>query len=131
LRYIFTPMKELTERELNVLEILWDIKSGFVNDVLDKFPDPKPPYTTVSSIIRILESKGYVSHRAYGKTHEYSPTFSRVKYKKNLIKNVVSQFFEGSLDKVVSFMASENELSEEEAYEIAQLIENFKSKQND
>lgn len=124
-------MKELTERELNVLKILWDIKSGFVNDVLDKFPDPKPPYTTVSSIIRILESKGYVSHKAYGKTHEYSPTLSRVKYKKNLLKDIVSQFFEGSLDKVVSFMASENELSEKEANEIAQLIENFKSKPND
>ncbi|WP_114752661.1 BlaI/MecI/CopY family transcriptional regulator [Pleomorphovibrio marinus] len=124
-------MKELTERELNVLEILWDIKSGFVNDVLDKFPDPKPPYTTVSSIIRILESKGYVSHKVYGKTHEYSPTISRVKYKKNLLKNVVSKFFEGSFDKVVSFMASENELSEEEANEIAHLIENFKSKKND
>jgi BlaI family transcriptional regulator, penicillinase repressor len=124
-------MKELTERELSVLEILWEIQSGFVNDVLDKFPDPKPPYTTVSSIIRILESKGYVSHKAYGKTHEYMPTISRVKYKKNLLKNVVSQFFEGSLEKVVSFMASENELSEQEANEIAELIENFKSKQND
>ena len=123
-------MKELTERELAVLEILWDIKKGFVNDVLDKYPDPKPPYTTVSSIIRILEAKGYVSHKAYGKTHEYMPAISRVSYKKNLVKNVVTQFFEGSLDKVVSFMASENELSEKEAEEIAELIENFKSKQN-
>jgi len=124
-------MKELTERELNVLEILWDLKSGFVNDVLDKFPDPKPPYTTVSSIIRILESKGYVSHKAYGKTYEYSPTISRVRYKKNLLKNVISQFFEGSFEKVVSFMASENELSEKEANEIAELIEKFKSRQNE
>jgi len=57
-------MKELTQRELAVLEILWNIESGFVNDVLDKFPDPKPPYTTVSSIIRILETKGYVNHTA-------------------------------------------------------------------
>jgi BlaI family transcriptional regulator, penicillinase repressor len=123
-------MKELTERELTVLEILWDIKHGFVNDVLARFPDPKPPYTTVSSIIRILESKGYVSHKAYGKTYEYSPTISRVNYKKNLLKNVVSQFFEGSLDKVVSFMASENELSKKEVDEIAELIESFKSKNN-
>ena len=61
--YIYA-MKELTQRELAVLEILWNIESGFVNDVLDKFPDPKPPYTTVSSIIRILETKGYVNHTA-------------------------------------------------------------------
>lgn len=120
-------MKELTERELAVLEILWEINSGFVNDVLAKFPEPKPPYTTISSIIRILESKGYVTHKAYGKTHEYAPAISRVKYKKDLLKNVVSQFFEGSLDKVVSFMASEKELSEKEAREIAELIEKFNS----
>lgn len=120
-------MKELTQRELEVLEILWDIKSGFVKDVIDKFPDPKPPYTTVSSIIRILEAKGYVDHKSYGKTHEYMPIISRVKYKKFMLKNMVSVFFEGSFDNVVSFMTKENELSEKEVNEIAALIEKYKN----
>ncbi len=121
-------MKELTQRELEVLEVLWKIKKGFVNDVLDHFAEPKPPYTTISSIIRILESKGYVTHKAYGKTHEYTPVIPRVQYKKTMLKSMVSQFFEGSLDNVVSFMAKENELSEEEVNEIAELIEQFKNK---
>lgn len=123
-------MKELTQRELEVLEILWAIKRGFVKDVIDKFPDPKPPYTTVSSIIRILESKGFVSHKTYGKTHEYMPLVSRIKYKKNLLKNMVTVFFEGSFENVVSFMTKENELSEKEINEIAELIEQYKRKKN-
>lgn len=90
-------MKELTERELGVLQILWNIKGGFVKDVLDKFPDPKPPYTTISSIIRILETKGYVTHRSYGKTHEYLPTISKENYKKNLLKNMVTHFLKAHL----------------------------------
>ncbi|MGF1635802.1 MAG: BlaI/MecI/CopY family transcriptional regulator [Cyclobacteriaceae bacterium] len=124
-------MKELTQREIEVLEILWDIKCGFVKDVIDRFDDPKPPYTTVSSIIRILEAKGYVTHKSYGKTYEYFPVVSRIKYKKTMLKNMVSVFFEGSFDKVVSFMAKENELSEKEVNEIAALIEQYKTKRND
>ncbi len=123
-------MKELTQRELEVLEILWDIKSGFVKDVIDKFPKPKPPYTTISSIIRILETKGYVDHKTYGKTHEYMPIVSRIKYKKSMLRNMVSVFFEGSFDNVVSFMTKENELSEKEVNEIAALIEKYKDKKD-
>ncbi len=123
-------MKELTQRELEVLEILWDIKSGFVKDVIDRFEEPKPPYTTVSSIIRILESKGFVTHKTYGKTHEYTPAVSRIKYKKSMLKQMVSVFFEGSFDNVVSFMTKENELSEKEVNEIAALIEQYKNKKD-
>ncbi len=124
-------MKELTKREQNILEILWEIKKGFVNDIIAKLPDPKPPYTTVSSIVRILESKGYVDHKTYGNTHEYKPTISRLKYKKSALKNLISNYFEGSLENVVSFMVKENELTEEEANEIAALIEDYKNKRNE
>jgi BlaI family penicillinase repressor len=124
-------MKELTKRELKILEILWEIKKGFVNDIIAKLPDPKPPYTTVSSIVRILESKGYVDHKTYGNTHEYKPSISKVKYKKQALKSLISNYFEGSLENVVSFMAKENELTEEEANEIATLIEDYKNKRND
>jgi len=70
-------MKELTKAEEQVMQILWRIKRGFVNDVLKHFPDPKPAYNTVSTIIRILEKKGFVDHVAYGKTHEYFPQISK------------------------------------------------------
>ncbi|WP_421872457.1 BlaI/MecI/CopY family transcriptional regulator [Marinoscillum sp.] len=123
-------MKELTQRELAALEILWDIEKGFVNDVLDKYPDPKPPYTTVSSIIRILEDKGYVGHKAYGKTHEYFPLISRIKYKKYVVKDLVGNFFGGSINNVVSFMAEEDELSDSDIREIANLIEKYKRDQS-
>ncbi|HCX24466.1 MAG: CopY family transcriptional repressor [Flammeovirgaceae bacterium] len=123
-------MKELTQRELTTLEILWEIEKGFVNDVLDMYPEPKPPYTTISSIIRILETKGYVSHKAYGKTHEYFPIVSRIKYKKYVVKDLVKNFFGGSLNNVVSFMAEEDELSEKEIKEISELIDQYKKDQS-
>ena len=124
-------MQELTKRELKVLEILWDLKKGFVNDVLGKFPNPKPPYTTVSSIIRILESKGYVAHKAYGNTHEYKPAISKLKYKKFALKSLISQYFDGSLENVVSFMVDEKELSEKDVNEISTMIDHYKKKSHE
>jgi len=123
-------MKELTKRELKILEILWEIKKGFVNDIIAKMPDPKPPYTTVSSIVRILETKGYVDHKTYGNTHEYKPIMSKLKFKKFALRNLISNYFEGSLENVVSFMVNENELSEEEVNEIGALIEDYKKQRN-
>ena len=64
-------MKELTKAEEQVMQILWKVKKGFVKEFIDHFPDPKPAYNTVSTIVRILEKKGFVTHKAYGKTHEY------------------------------------------------------------
>ena len=124
-------MKELTSRELHILEILWDLKKGFVNDVIDRLNDPKPPYTTVSSIVRILETKGYVSHKAYGKTYEYQPVISRLAYKKFALKNLITGFFDGSLENVVSFMAEEKELSQNEINELSELIDHYKKKGNE
>jgi predicted transcriptional regulator len=66
-------MKELTRAEEEIMQVLWEIEKGFVRDVIDRLPDPKPAYTTVSTIIRILEKKGFVGHKAFGKTHRYFP----------------------------------------------------------
>lgn len=123
-------MKELTKRELQVLKILWELKNAFVNEVIDRFPEPKPPYTTVSSIIRILETKGYVDHHAFGKTHQYFPVISRLSYKKETLRNLITDFFDGSLEKVVSLMVEEKELTDEEADEIAALIETYKNRED-
>ena len=124
-------MKELTSRELHILEILWELQRGFVNDISDRLDDPKPPYTTVTSIVRILETKGYVSHKAYGKTHEYQPVISKLAYKKFALKSLITGFFDGSLENVVSFMAEEKELSQNEINELSNLIDHYKNKEHE
>lgn len=73
-------MRELTRAEEQVMQILWIIKKGFVKDILERIDEPKPAYNTVSTIVRILQEKGFVSHKAYGRTHEYFPIISKSDY---------------------------------------------------
>ncbi|MCG8473924.1 MAG: BlaI/MecI/CopY family transcriptional regulator [Cytophagales bacterium] len=103
-------MKQLTKAEDQVMQILWKIKKGVVKDVIAHMPEPKPAYNTVSTIIRILEKKEFVKHRAYGKTHEYYPIISKSTYSNFYIKNFVGSYFEGSFNKLVSFFVKENDL---------------------
>ncbi|MEM1134978.1 MAG: BlaI/MecI/CopY family transcriptional regulator [Bacteroidota bacterium] len=124
-------MEELTKTEEKIMQILWDIKIGFVKDVIAKLPDPKPPYNTISSVVRILEGKGFVSHKAYGKTHEYFPIVSKMAYSKFTLKNMITNYFEGSYEKLVSFMVNEKALTDDEIKEISDLIEkNIPQKDN-
>lgn len=92
------------------MQILWDIEQGFVKDVLAKMPEPKPAYNTVSTIIRILEKKGFVGYKAYGKTHEYFPLVDKKTYSNFYLKNFIGGYFGGSFQKLVSFFAKENEM---------------------
>ncbi|WP_020526603.1 BlaI/MecI/CopY family transcriptional regulator [Flexithrix dorotheae] len=115
-------LEALTKTEERVMQILWDLKKGFVKDVIAKMAPEKPPYNTISSVVRILEKKGFVDHKAYGKTHEYFPIVSKSAYKKFTFKNMISNYFEGSYEKLVSFMVQEEELSEKEIEEIKDII---------
>ncbi len=103
-------MKELTKAEEQVMQILWDIKSGFVKDILEKMPNPKPAYNTVSTIVRILEKKGFVGYKAYGKTHEYFPLIEKNNYRSFFLKNFLGNYFGGSFERLVSFFAKDNDL---------------------
>ena len=96
------------------MQILWDIEQGFVKDVLAKMPEPKPAYNTVSTIIRILEKKGFVGYKAYGKTHEYFPLVDKKTYSSFYLKNFIGGYFGGSFQKLVSFFAKENEMDLQE-----------------
>ncbi|GAB3899979.1 BlaI/MecI/CopY family transcriptional regulator [Larkinella knui] len=116
-------MEALTKTEEKVMQILWAIRKGFVKDVIDGMPDPKPPYNTISSLIRILEKKGFVGHRAYGKTHEYFPTVSKLAYRKFTFQSFLTNYFEGSPEKVVSFMVNEEKLSADEIQRIVELLD--------
>lgn len=115
--------QELTRAELEIMQILWDLESGFVNDVLAALPDPKPAYNTVSTIIRILEQKGFVAHKAYGRSHEYYPIIDRESYTKDFMHSVLNNFFGGSASRMVSFLSSNKSISLEETDEILKMLQ--------
>ena len=116
--------QELTPAELEIMQILWDRESAFVNDILAELPDPKPAYNTVSTIVRILEQKGYLAHKAYGRSHEYYPIIDRESYTKDFMVNVLNNFFGGSASRMVSFLSSNESISLEETDEILKLLQN-------
>lgn len=118
-------LKELTRAEDQVMQILWNLEKGFVKDIIEHMPDPKPAYNTVSTIVRILETKGFVDHKAYGKTHEYFPVISKDKYTKFYLNNLIKGYFNGSFQNLVSFFAKENRL---DAQDVEKLLNELKDK---
>lgn len=122
-------MEPLTTTEERIMQVLWDLESAFVKDVIAKLPAPKPPYNTVSSVIRLLEKKGYVDHKAYGKTYEYFPIVEKKDYSKRTFKDLLGKYFEGSYKSLVSFIVNEEKLSEQEISELEELIKNQRKTQ--
>ncbi len=100
----------LTRAEEEIMQILWDLERGVVKDIIEKMPEPKPAYNTVSTIIRILESKGFVDHKAYGKTHEYFPLITKDDYSKRFMKGFMKGYFNNSFHKMVSFFSSSEDI---------------------
>jgi BlaI family transcriptional regulator, penicillinase repressor len=116
-------MNELTRAEEQVMQILWKIERGFVKDVVELLDNPKPAYNTISTIIRILEKKGFVNHKAYGKTHEYFPIVSKKDYTKSFFGNFLNKYFSNSFQQLVSFFSNENDMSLEEMEKLRILLE--------
>jgi BlaI family penicillinase repressor len=116
-------MKELTKAEEQIMHILWIIKKGFVNDIIEKLPEPKPAYNTVSTIVRILEKKGFVGHTAFGKTHEYYPMVSKEKYTKGFMKGFVESYFSNSYQNMVSFFSKNEDLTTKDMEEIIKILQ--------
>jgi len=123
-------MKELTKAEEQIMQILWELEKGFVKDVVDRFPDPKPAYNTVSTIIRILEQKGFIDHLAYGKTFEYFPLVSKKEYTRSYMKNFITNYFSGSFQEMVSFFAKEDKLSVGELNELMKEVQKDMATEN-
>lgn len=116
-------MKELTKAEEQIMQILWGLKKGFVNDIIEQIPEPKPAYNTVSTIIRILEKKGVVKYRAFGKTHEYYPAISKSEYTKGFMKGFIKNYFSDSYKNMVSFFSKSENLSTQEIEEIIEVLQ--------
>jgi BlaI family transcriptional regulator, penicillinase repressor len=104
-------MKQLTKAEEEVMQVLWQLEKGFVKDVVDCFPEPKPAYNTISTIIRILEKKGVVGYEAFGKTHRYFPLINKEEYSHKFLDKFVDNYFSGSYSQLVSFFTKQNNLS--------------------
>ena len=122
-------MRDLTKAEEQVMQVLWKIKKGFVKDILEHFDEPKPAYNTVSTIVRILQEKGFVTHKAYGRTHEYIPVVTKNEYSKSHLSTFVNDYFSNSFEKMVSFFAKEKSISLHEMEEIMKMMEGEVKKQ--
>lgn len=106
--------KILTKAEEQVMQYLWEIDNGFLKDILELFPEPKPHTNTVSTILKILMEKGFVGHKVHGRQHEYFPLISKETYSGKSIKSLVKNYFEGSYRNAVSFLIEKNEMSVED-----------------
>ncbi|MBE6178555.1 MAG: BlaI/MecI/CopY family transcriptional regulator [Alistipes sp.] len=118
--------QELTRAELEIMQLFWQIERGVIHDLMECMEEPKPAYNTVSTIVRILEKKGFVGHKAYGKTYEYYPLVSKEEYTNRYMQGVLHNFFDGSVSRLVSFFSAHQSISTKEVDEIMHLLNNHK-----
>ena len=118
-------MEELTKKEEEVMLIFWQLEKAFVKEIIAELPDPKPPYNTISSIVRILDRKGYLDFKKYGNTYQYFPAISKADYRKKFMKKVMKGYFDNSPASLLSFMVNEESLSPEEVEQLKQIIDKF------
>jgi predicted transcriptional regulator len=111
-------MKELTRAEEQIMHVLWYLEKAYVKDIIERLPSPKPAYNTVSTIVRILEKKGFVGHEAFGKTHLYRPLIAKEDYTQAFLQSFVRNYFGDSYQELVSFFARDKNLTVSELEEI-------------
>ncbi len=119
-------MKELTKAEEQIMQVLWDLNRAFVKEIIDRLPDPKPAYNTVSTIVRILQDKGFVGHETYGKSHCYYPLVDKNTYTRKFLKNFIGNYFQNSFSQMVSFFAKEENV---DLKELEKILEQAKKTQ--
>ncbi len=115
--------KRLTKAEEEIMLILWKLREGTVRDVMNELDDSDTPYTTVSTVVRILEKKGIVAHRAVGTTYLYKPLMEKKEYVKGHLSGIVSNYFDGSFSRLTAFFARENDLKLGELQELIEELE--------
>lgn len=119
-----TTKQKLTNKEEEIMQILWKLKKAFVKEVLAEITEEQPHYNTLSTIIRNLEEKGFVSHNAFGNTYQYFPIVKMEDYRKRFMNTAIDTYFDSSYKNMVSFFAKEEKISAEELREILAMIEN-------
>jgi BlaI family penicillinase repressor len=121
-------IKELTKAEEQVMQLLWQLKEAIVKDIIELMPEPKPAYNTVSTVVRVLEGKGFIGHKAYGNSHVYFPLISEAQYKKFTFDKMMSSYFSNSYESLVSFIANDKKLDLQQLDELSKLIDDLKNK---
>ncbi|TDD97485.1 BlaI/MecI/CopY family transcriptional regulator [Flavobacterium cellulosilyticum] len=116
-------MQKLTNKEEEIMQIIWKLKKAFVKEVMAEITEDQPHYNTLSTIIRNLEEKGFVSYNAFGKTHQYFPIVKKEEYRKRFMNSAIDTYFDSSYKNMVSFFAKEEKISAEELREILAMIE--------
>lgn len=119
-------MKKLTRKEEELMKILWKLEKAFVKDIVELYPDPKPHYNTISSLVRLLQDKGVIGFKQYGNTYQYFPLISKDEYRRTFMGEIVSDYFDNSYKSAVAFFVKEKGLSEDEIDELVKLIKNQK-----
>ena len=120
-------MVALTKAEEKVMQALWKLKKAFVKDLVETLDEvPKPAYTTVSTIVRILEQKGMVGYQAFGKTHEYYPLITKEQYRNNSLTNLVTNYFEGSPAQVLNYLAQTEKFDNNDIAALKEIIKKHK-----
>lgn len=122
-------MQEITKAQEDILKALWKIDEGAIGDILNALPQPHPAYNTVATVIKVLEKKGYVSHKTYGKTNVYFPIVSRKEYGQHVVKDAFNGLFNSSLNQMVSYFVKGKEVGIDELEELKQMIETEIEKQ--
>ena len=118
---------QLTTKEEEIMQILWNLKKAFVKEIRQELPDPKPPYTTVASTVKKLLEKGFVKFQTYGNTNQYSPTIQKKTYRKRVFKKLLKGYFESSPEELFSFFVKEEKMEEQEIKAWFKKIKNDKS----
>jgi BlaI family transcriptional regulator, penicillinase repressor len=121
-------MVTLTKAEERIMKILWEIGEGFIKDIIERFPDPRPPYNSVSTIVRVLVQKDIVGFTAYGNTHKYHPLITRDEYSKSQLSRLLTDYYNNSLREVVNFFSENKNLDEKELDEVMKMLKQLKSK---
>lgn len=116
-------MKELTKAEEQIMQYVWKLETAFLKDIVDQFPEPKPAYTTISTVVRVLVKKNYLDFETFGKVRQYRPSISKDMYFKKHMKTVIGSFFSGSTSQFASFFTNNEDLNLTELEEIKSMIE--------
>ena len=125
-------MTTLTKAEERIMKILWKIEKGFIHDILEHFPEPKPPYNSVSTIVRVLVKKDIVSFKKFGNTYEYYPLISKEEYRKGQMSRLLKDYYNNSLKQVVNFFSENKNLDVNEVDEVMRMLNEIKhQKKND
>jgi predicted transcriptional regulator len=116
----------LTKAEERVMLILWRMEKGFIRDILDQMKEPKPAYTTVATVVNILQKKGFVAFRSYGNAHQFYPVIAKTDYSKKVLNTILKKYFKGSVHEMVTFFGNNNKIKQKDINEAIKVLKQLK-----